>query len=144
MTDRLTQLQQCLDQIMEQFGSAINYVDRNHDFEPHNELEDKHTDPQATIATQEDFDRNIDELTTDMILKTRQIIKLIDSLPGVDVSAEEQLHRIDALQKKLVSVEEAKIEAIKRKDTLMKNVEELIGELAKGIANSRRLNDAQS
>ncbi|AGO09942.1 AaceriAAL049Cp [[Ashbya] aceris (nom. inval.)] len=142
MTDRLTQLQQCLDQIVEQFGSAITYVDRNHDFEPHNELEDKLSDPQATIAAAEDFDRNIDELTTDMILKTRQIIKLIDSLPGVDVSAEEQLSRIDSLQKKLIQVEEEKIEAIKRKESLIKDIEELINGFTEGIANSRRLNKA--
>ncbi|AMD19228.1 HBR327Cp [Eremothecium sinecaudum] len=138
MTDRLTQLQQCLGQIVEQFGSAVNYVDRNHDFEPHNELEDKLTDPQATIASPDDFERNIDELTTDMILKTRQIIKLIDSLPGFDVSAEEQLHRIDVLQGQLMKVEEEKIEAVKRKGRLLKAVDGLIKEFVEGIASSRR------
>lgn len=138
MTDRLTQLQQCLGQIVDQFGSAINYVDRNHDFEPHNEFEEKLSDPQAAIATPEDFERNIDELTTDMILKTRQIIKLINSLPGFDVSAEEQLRRIDVLQEQLMKVEEEKLEAVKRKEELLRNTNELITEFTEGIANSRR------
>lgn len=137
-TDRLTQLQVCLDQIVDQFGSAIAYVDRNHDFEPLNSSEPKMSDSQATtIASKEEFDKNVDELTTDIILKTRQIVKLIDSLPGVDVSEEEQLHRIDALQMQLINVEQEKIEAIKRKEELLEQVNDMVKEFTEGIAGSK-------
>lgn len=138
MTDRLTQLQICLDQMMEQFCATLNYIDKNHDFEPANG-EEKMTDLQANIAPKEDFDNTIDELSTDLILKTRQITKLIDSLPGVDVSAEEQMHRIDSLQNQLVKMEDKKIEAIKEKEALQQKVHEIIYDFTVGIANARRL-----
>lgn len=137
MTDRLTQLQICFDQMMEQFCAALNYVDKNHDFEPANDTEVKMSDRHATVAPPEEFCNTIDELSTDIILKTRQIIKLIDSLPGVDVSTAEQLHKIDALQKELVKVEEQKVEAILRKEKLMKDVSGLIEFFVGGIAASR-------
>ncbi|CCH60148.1 hypothetical protein TBLA_0C03450 [Henningerozyma blattae CBS 6284] len=138
MTDRLTQLQICLDQMMEQFCATLNYIDKNHDFEPFDHTEPKMTDSHAVIAPPEEFSNTIDELSTDIILKTRQISKLIDSLPGVDVSEEEQLHKIDSLQKELVKVEEQKIEAIKRKEKLSSQVDNLIKSLVDGIADARK------
>ncbi|KAM3161709.1 Mediator of RNA polymerase II transcription subunit 21 [Lachancea thermotolerans] len=125
MADRLTQLQICLDQMMEQFCATLNYIDKNHDFEPARG-EEKMTDLQANIASKEEFENTMDELSTDLILKTRQITKLIDSLPGVDVSAEEQMHRIESLQNQLVKMEDRKIEAIKEKEELQRKVEEMI------------------
>ncbi|SCU96538.1 LAFA_0G06832g1_1 [Lachancea sp. 'fantastica'] len=138
MADRLTQLQICLDQMMEQFCATLNYIDKNHDFEASVNGEDKMTDPQATIAPKEEFDNTIDELSTDLILKTRQITKLIDSLPGVDVSAGEQMHRIEALQHQLVKMEDKKIEATKQKEDLLKKVDDMIFNFTVGIAEARK------
>ncbi|SCV02833.1 LAMI_0H03356g1_1 [Lachancea mirantina] len=138
MTDRLTQLQICLDQMVEQLCATLNYIDKNHDFEPSSINEERMTDPQATIAPSEEFSNVIDELSTDLILKTRQITKLIDSLPGVDVSAEEQMHRIDSLQSQLLKVENEKIEAVQEKEKLMGAVNSMISEFTVGIANSRK------
>lgn len=138
MTDRLTQLQICLDQIMEQFCATLNYIDKNHDFEPSEESEIKMTDKHATVAPLEEYNNTIDELSTDIILKTRQVIKLIDSLPGVDVSENEQLRKIDSLQKSLVEVEKKKIEAIKKKENMLDEVNGLINMFVEGIAESRR------
>lgn len=138
MTDRLTQLQRCLDQVMEQFCATLNFIDKRHDFEPFNDKEPKMTDKHASVATPEEFSNGIDELSTDIIVKIRQITTLIDSLPGVGVSAEEQLHKIDSLQKKLVDIEDEKIQAIKKKDDLLKQVDDLITVFVGGIADSRR------
>ncbi|EJS42278.1 srb7p [Saccharomyces arboricola H-6] len=138
MTDRLTQLQICLDQMTEQFCATLNYIDKNHGFEPLTESEPQMSDKHATVAPPEEFSNTIDELSTDIILKTRQINKLIDSLPGVDVSAEEQLRKIDMLQNKLVEVEDEKIEAIKKKEKLLQNVDSLIEDFVDGIANSKK------
>ena len=138
MTDRLTQLQICLDQMMEQFCAALNYIDKNHDFEPSNASEIKMSYKHANIAPTEEFNNTIDELSTDIILKTRQVIKLIDSLPGVSVSPNEQLHRIDWLQKKLIEVENDKIAATKRKEQLQKDVSDLLDLFVTGIAESRQ------
>lgn len=122
---------------MEQFCAALNYVDKNHDFEPATESEMKMSDRHATVAPPEEFSNTIDELSTDIILKTRQIIRLIDSLPGVNVSAAEQLNKIDTLQKELVKVEEQKVEAVMRKEELLKDVSGLIEFFVGGIAGSR-------
>ncbi|QLQ80956.1 hypothetical protein HG537_0E03110 [Torulaspora globosa] len=144
MTDRLTQLQICLDQMMEQFCAALNYIDKNHDFEPANETEMKMSDRHATVAPPEEFSNTIDELSTDIILKTRQIIKLIDSLPGVDVSEAEQLRKIDTLQKELVKVENDKVEAVMRKEKLLEDVRSMIEFFVGGIAESRQTSSNDS
>ena len=138
MTDRLTQLQICLDQMMEQFCATLNYIDKNHDFEPIDENDPKMSDRHATVAPQEEFTNTIDELSTDIILKTRQIIKLIDSLPGVDVSEEEQMRKIDILQKELVKVEDQKIKTIEEKEELLQDFNQLITFFANGISESRQ------
>lgn len=137
MTDRLTQLQICLDQMMEQFCATLNYIDKNHDFEPVNEVESKMSDRHATVAPPEEFSNTIDELSTDLILKSRQIIKLIDSLPGVDVSTAEQLNKINTLQNELLKIEDQKIAAVKKKEKLLKDVNEMITFFVDGIADSR-------
>lgn len=123
---------------MEQFCATLNFIDKRHDFEPFNDKEPKMTDKHASVATPEEFSNGIDELSTDIIVKIRQITTLIDSLPGVGVSAEEQLHKIDSLQKKLVDIEDEKIHAIKKKDDLLKQVDDLITVFVGGIADSRR------
>lgn len=137
MADRLTQLQLCLDQMMEQFCATLNYVDKNHDFAIASPTEQQLIDKHATVAPKEEFNNTIEELSTDIILKTRQIMKLIDSLPGVDVSEREQMLKIDSLQRKLVQVEKDKLEATKKKDILLQDVDNLISMFVNGIANSR-------
>lgn len=123
--------------MMEQFCGAVNYIDKNHGFESSNEHEELMSDPQASVVEEKEFDKNIDELTTDIILKTRQIMALIDSLPGIDVSAQEQLHRIDSLQRQLVKMENEKIAAIKRKDELLKRVTNMTEQFTTGINESK-------
>ncbi|CCE62831.1 hypothetical protein TPHA_0D01920 [Tetrapisispora phaffii CBS 4417] len=136
MTDRLTQLQICLDQMMEQFCATLNYIDKKHDFETIGEFEHKMTDKHATVASAEEFSNTIDELSTDIILKTRQISKLIDSLPGVDVSEDEQLRKIDILQKQLLKEEDEKVEAVKEKEKLLSNLNEVTSLFVAGISKA--------
>ncbi|ODV95304.1 hypothetical protein PACTADRAFT_43043 [Pachysolen tannophilus NRRL Y-2460] len=137
MADRLTQLQICLDQLIEQFCSTLNYVDKHHDFIPTEIGEEKMTDPLATIIPEEEFNGAINELSSDLILKTRQILTVIDSLPGVGVTKKEQVEKIESLQIELTKVEKEKKAAIKRKNELLDWINELILEVADGIAKSR-------
>lgn len=80
----------------------------------------------------------MNELSTDIILKTRQILTLIASLPGAGVSPKDQLTRIDELQKELTQVESEKVEKIRQKDELLEWCNELISSLAKDLIDSRR------
>lgn len=151
MSDRLTQLQICLDQLVEQFNATVNYVNTN---APLALLDD---DPKsvaniaadATVAghdeeTQhktgepsEEFINTINELSTDIILKSRQIGMLVDSLPGIGVLPEVQLKMIQELSDELGEVEVERLAKIAEKDELLKACEDMIVEVAGGMLNTR-------
>lgn len=137
MADRLTQLQICLDQLVEQFCATLNYVDKNHDFVPAQD-EEKMADAQATVADPKEFQSTMNELSTDIILKTRQILALITSLPGAGVSPRDQISRIQELQNELVAIEQTKVEKIRQKDELLEWCNGLISDFSKDLIDSRR------
>ncbi|ODQ79668.1 hypothetical protein BABINDRAFT_37131 [Babjeviella inositovora NRRL Y-12698] len=157
MADRLTQLQICLDQLVEQFSATLNYVTSEEPTpgppvaEPQAQSPSKrgdspaesHTAPNPStevlamtlVQQEEEFTNNVNELSTDIILKTRQIITLIDSLPGIGVSPQEQLFKIQSLQTKLDLVEKERIEKIKQKNELLDWCEEVILQVAGDMAS---------
>lgn len=171
MTDRLTQLQICLDQLVEQFNATVNYVNNQSDSAllddnpmsvtnlavsaplpgqaqqnsgsasamvggSHNGV----TKAPSRAETAANFDNTISELSTDIILKSRQISMLIDSLPGIGVTSESQLDIIDSLSRELEEVEKERVEKIKEKDELTRWCEDLIKDMAAGIAETRQQN----
>lgn len=177
MSDRLTQLQICLDQLIEQFNAAVNYINSNSeqallDDDPKSviniaaeapiagqaEIQDSrqgqsiNDGSRPDISRQEiksgdantpqinnrpDFTSTLNELSTDIILKSRQITMLIDSLPGVGVSEETQVQMIKQLSEELAEVEKKRIEKIKEKEEVVKWTEELIGDVANGISSAK-------
>lgn len=62
---------------------------------------------------------------------------LIDSLPGIGVSPEDQLSMIYELSGDLKNIEEERIAKIKEKDALLKVLEKLIADVATGISETR-------
>ncbi|ODV81103.1 CSE2-domain-containing protein [Suhomyces tanzawaensis NRRL Y-17324] len=163
MADRLTQLQTCLDQLVEQFNATVNYV--NTHSEPalldddsrsvinmaaaapvpgqHQEQDNSGQALAGAGAKDESlsavtFDNTITELSTDIILKSRQISMLIDSLPGIGVSPESQMQIIEELTQELEDVENQRVAKIEEKDKLLKWVESLIAEVATGISETKR------
>lgn len=186
MSDRLTQLQICLDQLIQQFNATINYVNTNSEPSlldeddpnsysnmaanaPVPQAQQQQQQPQQqqqqqqsqqispapqnqqsqgqsnsggsknTTPVQEEanFDNTVNELSTDLILKSRQINMLIDSLPGIGVSPEDQLSMIYELSSDLKDIEEERISKIKEKDVLLKILEGLIADVATGISETR-------
>ncbi|GEQ69629.1 hypothetical protein JCM33374_g3302 [Metschnikowia sp. JCM 33374] len=169
MTDRLTQLQVCLDQIVAQFNSTINYANTQSELalldpnpssvinlaasaplpgkkEADGDKPDTANgaaDDSATAATttsqakQPDFDEVINELSTDIILKSRQISMIIDSLPGIGTLPETQLEMISELMGELEETEKERVEKMKEKDVLLKWCEDLIVEVSEGIYHTR-------
>lgn len=171
MADRLTQLQICLDQLVEQFNATVNYVNTNNelallDDDPTSvtnlaanapipgqnpqgmeDASNKQTEGMNSASNQTsnkaaeseaNFDNTINELSTDIILKSRQITMLIDSLPGIGVSPESQLQMIEELSKELRDIEKERISKIEEKDKLLKWCESLIVEMAGGISKTRK------
>lgn len=88
-------------------------------------------------SAEEDFESTLDELATDIVLKSRQINMLIDSLPGIGVTPEVQMKLIADLSQELKQVEQERQEKIKEKDELLAKVDDLIKELATGISQTR-------
>ncbi|KAJ8142813.1 hypothetical protein OY671_004042 [Metschnikowia pulcherrima] len=164
MADRLTQLQVCLDQLVAQFNSTINYVNTQSELAPldpdpfsvtnlaanaplpgkKDESDVKGESGNGSINGEEDpqeqkpaFDDVINELSTDLILKSRQISMIIDSLPGIGTLPETQLKMISDLTRELEDTEKERVRKIKEKDQLLKWTEDLIVDVSNGIYQTR-------
>lgn len=61
-----------------------------------------------------------------MILKTKEIELLIGSLPGIGVSEDQQIQRLERLETELQEVEKKRREVVKRKEELQKRLDEVI------------------
>lgn len=158
MTDRLTQLQVCLDQLVAQFNATVNYVNTQCepallDADPTSVInmaaaaplpgkKDENSGDNSAPSNnppkpETSFDSVINELATDIILKSRQISMIIDALPGIGTLPETQLKTIGDLISELDRTEEERAEKIRAKDELLKWVESLIFEVSGGIYNTR-------
>lgn len=158
MTDRLTQLQVCLDQLVAQFNSTINYAITQSEMalldpDPSSVVNlaanaplpgKKDTDgsgptsaPNEAAEKEPPFESVINELATDLILKSRQITMIIDSLPGIGTLPEAQLKMISDLLAELNEVEQQRVEKIREKDELLAWCEELIVDVSEGIYKTR-------
>lgn len=83
--------------------------------------------PPPAMPTQEQYQKDIRELSKDMVLKEQQIEVLIASLPGLNSSETEQIERMKALERELESLEGERLDAVKEKERLLRKVEEKIG-----------------
>ncbi|KAI1369659.1 mediator of RNA polymerase II transcription subunit 21 [Xylaria arbuscula] len=128
MGDRLTQLQDAVDQLATQFIASINYINHHHSLEtlgprdqivviPKQEADQQEVDPHP-----EDVFRAAQvELAQDLITKEQQIELLISILPGLDNSEQDQERNIRELEEELKVAEAQRQEAIKeREETLAK------------------------
>lgn len=137
MSDRLTQLQTCLDQLLDIFGGGLAYVDAHHavvplaDGDPAMEEKDHPADTPAA------FSEALQELARDAIIKTRQILTTIDTLPGVGVSETAQMATIAGLKNDLRDAELAQNAAIESKEALQEYLNGLILRIASDLSTSK-------
>jgi mediator of RNA polymerase II transcription subunit 21 len=119
--------------------SALSYIDQNHDSEPLHLSDPKipNPDPNYNPPTKFEFDSSQQELATDIILKTRQIMTIIDTLPGVGVTKRTQMESIQNLRIELENAEREKQDAIQKKELLLDFVNSLILEVSDTIATTR-------
>lgn len=95
--DRVTQLQDAIDQIATMFFSSIGYVTRKSNFEQVNpDMPITQVNPEAEPADK--FNQSKKELAQDICIKAKQIRMLIDALPGLTVTDEEQIAQLERLE----------------------------------------------
>ena len=146
MSDRLTQLQICLDQLVEQLNATVHYVNvyskpalldddptsvsnrAANAPAPQLQKDEANEDAKESLkppeAAEDDFESTLDELATDIVLKSRQINMLIDSLPGIGVTPEAQMKLIADLSQELKQVEQERQAKIKEKNELLVKVDD--------------------
>ncbi|KAL4722806.1 RNA polymerase II mediator complex subunit [Fusarium chlamydosporum] len=123
MGDRLTQLQDAVDQLAQQFVACLHYVNKRHDLEtlgPGDKIREVKDIPKEVDSLPPDeFRAGMVELSQDLIVKEQQIEVLISSLPGLDNSETDQERYIKELEEDLKVAEAQRQEAIKEKDQIL-------------------------
>ncbi|KAL2021969.1 hypothetical protein VTK56DRAFT_6388 [Thermocarpiscus australiensis] len=131
MADRLTQLQEALDELCTMFIAAFYYVERHHDlkpFGPGDKIPDLKADQPKEVETldPETFKAGQLELARDLITKEQQIEYLVSTLPGLDNSEREQMRMIQDLEEEIAAAEAQRLEAVKERDELLGKLDMLL------------------
>lgn len=137
MSDRLTQLQLCLDQMLDICFAGLSYVESHHAVVPTSDGDPLMTDPDHAQDSPEVFQDALEELSRDLVIKAKQILTTVDTLPGVGVSEQEQLETIQRLKQELIDAEQKRNEAIDKKELLLDRVNELILDVSKDYSLSK-------
>ncbi|MCJ1395065.1 RNA polymerase II mediator complex subunit [Xylographa bjoerkii] len=150
MTDRLTQLSDCLDQLSTQFYASLRYITTHHPSPSQPRPSSPSTAPAPDPNTQnsstgnnsahdeipgspgqrpdtpDTFAAATRELARDLVLKQKQIEALIGALPGIETSEEEQNRRLRGLEGGLRRMAEEREEVVREKERLVRMVEDVI------------------
>ncbi|KAI0899987.1 CSE2-domain-containing protein [Annulohypoxylon nitens] len=131
MGDRLTQLQDAVDQLAQQFVASIHYINQHHNLEllgPGDQIRDVKPEEQEEVEphSEEVFKASQIELAQDLITKEQQIELLISILPGLDNSEQDQERNIKELEEELKVAEAQRQEAIKEKEDTMAKLDAVI------------------
>ena len=130
MSDRLSQLQTSLDQLVTQFFSSLNYINQHHEFAAAGDQQPVN-DPAHEALPADKFAADLQELSTDMVSKAKQIETLIDSLPGIGTSEDLQMESLAQLEKELVEVNAERQTAVDERRRLLGLCDDLILRIAK-------------
>ncbi|GAB0132724.1 RNA polymerase II mediator complex subunit [Epichloe bromicola] len=137
MGDRLTQLQDAVDQLAQQFVASLHFVQRRHDLKtlgPNDKVRDIKQEPhqkEVDPLPADEFAAGLKELARDLIIKEQQIEVLISNLPGLDNSERDQERNIKDLEEDLKAAEAQRQEALKERN-------QVLGELDNVIRSVRR------
>ncbi|KKA29801.1 hypothetical protein TD95_003093 [Thielaviopsis punctulata] len=132
MSDNLTQLQDAVDQLAQQFVACIHFVNKRHDLEllsPQDKIRDVKNEPEEKPVDPlpaDDFKAGLVELARDLIITEQQIEVLICSLPGLDNTENDQEMNIRELEEELRAAEAQRQEAIKEKDAVLAKLDQVI------------------
>ncbi|TLS29378.1 hypothetical protein PpBr36_01301 [Pyricularia pennisetigena] len=140
MGDRLTQLQDAVDQLAQQFVACLYYLHKRHDLEtlgPDDkirELKPEDDPKEVDPVPADEFKAGQLELARDLIVKEQQIEMLISTLPGLDNSEEDQERNIQELEEELRVAEAQRQEAFRDKQEAQKRLDQVIRSIKRPAA----------
>ncbi|KAF9792625.1 hypothetical protein BJ322DRAFT_60954 [Thelephora terrestris] len=124
--DRITQLQDEIQNLLMIMANSINYLTTRADF--------TQVSPQVPITKQRNpdkvdapdvFEANKKELARDLALKARQVDYLIQSLPPPEPE-EKQAERLQSLEKQMTEANEEYVRAVRRARALHKQLRDML------------------
>ncbi|KAF4126776.1 hypothetical protein GMORB2_0513 [Geosmithia morbida] len=132
MGDRLTQLQDAVDQLAQQFVAALHFVHKRHQLEtlgPNDKVRDVKQEPEQREVDplpSDEFRAGMIELSRDIITKEQQIEYLISMLPGLQNSEQDQERLIKELDDDLKAAESQRQEALRERDQILAELDTVI------------------
>ncbi|KAI0735808.1 hypothetical protein C8Q76DRAFT_766084 [Earliella scabrosa] len=124
--DRITQLQDEIQQLLTIMSSSIDYLTSRTNF-----IQVSQEIPITKSRNAEKYDQpdvfaaNQKELVTDLIVKAKQVEYLIQSLPDPDPE-ENQVERLQALEEEMAQANAEYIQAVNRAKSLHSQISELL------------------
>ncbi|RPA88145.1 hypothetical protein BJ508DRAFT_300513 [Ascobolus immersus RN42] len=120
-SDRLTQLQEALDQLTTQFYFSLRYIASHHSPA---QIPGQFTQPNPDLPSHspQEFASAQAELAKDIVIKMKQIELLIASLPGVGRGEEEQLERVKELEELLRQKEKERVEEGQKREEVLQRL----------------------
>lgn len=117
MSCSCTQLQDAIDELAIQFYTILEYLNTSHDFVPLNgqvKMSDPSVQPEDPIKLKE----MQHQFSIQLIEKIKQIDRLIEELPGIFETQQQQLDYLSNLQKQLEILKKSKNHLISQKKIL--------------------------
>ncbi|KTW26106.1 hypothetical protein T552_03000 [Pneumocystis carinii B80] len=125
MTCPCTQLQDAINELATQFYTILEYLNTAHDFVPLNG-QTKASDPSVHPEDTDKFIETQHKLSINLIEKIKQIDLLIDTLPSLYETEQQQLTQLTQLQKQLQEIGQKKHSLQIQKDLLQKQLDKII------------------
>jgi len=124
--DRITQLQEGVEQLLTLMSSSITYLCSRTTFrQVSDQLPITRTRPAAKVDPPEIFEANTKELVGDLMRKAKQVEFLINSLP-VPESEEEQSKHLQSIEEDMLLANQEYLNAVKRAQGLHRQISDIL------------------
>ncbi|CAO3627264.1 unnamed protein product [Mucor hiemalis] len=127
--DRLTQLQDAIDSMAEMFTNSIYYVHEKFQMAPLNP-DIPVQQPKTQADAPEVFQENMRELASDLVKKAKEIDTLIEVLPGINQTEEEQIEKLKSLEEENRLANEEYEEAVREMELVKKQINQSLRAIA--------------